>query len=331
MQLQPAVPVARKRRDVALIVFVSVVAFVLIGTGVVVSALGSGSRSPANRSAAAAKGFLDALAAADAAKALSFAATPPSDPSLLTNEVLTANQQQAPIADVSATPTAGSDSSVDVAYTLGGQPVTEHWTTSEVDGEYKLDRVTNRLTFVTAGIDRLPLLANGVKVQYTTVELFPGAYAFTTGLPNVDWGADATTTVAVSGTPAVPQLKPRVTTAGKKAFISGAKKIINTCVARHDLEPDDCPFGFRQPSSGPRIPDSTVRWQIKGDPWKKLGDPQIESFTDPGVTKASTDMTFTCRCRFSTGEECRPQDVTHRVTFSGDLASDPMKVEFSSY
>jgi hypothetical protein len=42
-------------------------------------------------------------------------------------------------------------------------------------------------------------------------------------------------------------------------------------------------------------------------------------------------MTFTVNCRFSDGQGCRPQDDTKRVTFAGDLTTDPMKVVFTTF
>ena len=320
-----------RRRDVPLLVFVGVVVLVVVGSLVGASALTSGSRSPESRAAAVVQQFLEALAAGDSTKALSYAATPPADTSLLTDEVLRAGQQQAPLADIAVVP-GGTATRVDVTFTRGGEPGSDTYTVTRTADGYKIDRVSGTVTFVTAGVDKLPLLANGVEVRTTSVELFPGEYAFTTGLKNVDWGGDARATVRIALPSDVPRLAPRITDAGKQAFLAGAKKIVGTCTAKRELNPSgDCPFGLRQPSAGPKVPDSTVRWRLEGNPWGALDDPEISSFTDPGVAKASTTMTFVCTCRYSTGEACPPQRVTNRVTFAGDVTSEPMKVGFSSF
>lgn len=326
----PDRPVAR-RRDLPLLVFVGVVVLVVVASFVGAKALTSGSRSPESRAAAAVQQYLEALTAGDAGKALSYAATPPADTSLLTDEVLRASQELAPLADITVVP-GGTESRVDVTFTRGGEPGSDTYRVTRTDDGYKLDQVSGTVSFVTAGNDELPLLANGVEVTTSTVELFPGAYAFTTGLPNVDWGDDARATVRISLPSDVPRLAPRVTAAGKKAFVAGAKKIVSACTAKRQLNPSSsCPFGLRQPTSGPKVPDSTVRWRLEGNPWGAVDDPTISSFIDPGVAKASTSMTFVCTCRYSTGEACLPQRVTNRVTFAADLTTDPMKVAFSSF
>lgn len=320
-------PAPRRRRDVPLLVFVGAVVLAVVASVVVGVVVWNGRERPGD----VAKAYLEAVAAGDAAKALSFAATPPGDTSMLTDEVLRANQQRAPIADVAVVPS-DSDTEVEVTYTVGGVPTSDRYTVSPGGDGYLLDRVSGSLTFVTAGVDSLPLLANGVRVQQTTVELFPGSYAFTTGLPNVDWGDDTETGVRLGRPTSVPRLQPRITDAGRRAFLAGAKKLVGTCTAKRELNPSPgCPFGLRQPTSGPRVPDSTVRWRLEGDPWKAVADPEVSSFTDQSLARASASMTFVCTCRYSTGEACRPQRATNRVGFVGDVTTDPMKVSFSAY
>ena len=314
-----------------LLVFVGVVVLVLVGSGVALGVSTGGTRSPESQRVAAVRGFFDALVAADAARALSYAATPPVDTSMLTDEVLAANQRLSPIADVVVTPST-YDQSVEVSYTVGGKPVVDQYTTDSTTGEHKLRQVSNSVTFVLLDLHRLPLLANGVAVQGKQVELFPGSYALTTGLPYVSWGDSSRVDISVETGGTAPALEPTVTAEGRRAFLAAAKKLVSTCTARHRLDPSPgCPFGLRQPTSGPRVSESSVRWQLKGDPWKPVADPEISSFTGAGIAKASTTMSFTCTCRFSTGQRCRPQDVTNPVTFAADVTEDRLTVRLAAF
>ena len=315
-----------KKRDLALLVFVGAVVLVVVGSLITAAALRNARPSPVVLAGAAVQGFFDALVAGDATKALSYAVAPPADQTLLNDDVLAA-QRSTPMTDIKVVPSAGSTESFDITYSIGTRSFDNHVRTTLVGDRYQLEQVTGTVTLVMAGVHDLPVLVNGVETTSSTFDLFPGSYTFTTGLKNVDWGPDATTTVALNGRSGGPSLSPRVTAAGRQAFLTGARKLVSTCTAKHALNPGTtCPFGLRQPTSGPRVTESTVRWRVEGNPWKKLADPKIESFTGPGIAKAKTSMTFSVTCRFSTGEPCTRQKVSNDLTFAGDVTTDPMKV-----
>jgi hypothetical protein len=312
---------------VALWVFLGVVALAVIGSGVGIAV----ARATAQKPVDAARGYLQALADADAGKALSYTSSAPVDQTLLTNAVLADSRQRAPLTDIAVSATPGSDDTVDVHYRLGDQPVDDHYTLTRVSGQWKLDKVSVPVNFLPVIDARIPAIVNGTPVDMQATEAFPVSYHLTTGLPSVDWGEKSTASVTLEqgGTPL--DLEPRVTEAGKRAFLSSARKVIASCTGKRDLAPDGCPFGFRQPSSGPKIPNSTVRWKVKGDPLSKLGNPELNSMVDPGTAKARTTMTFTCTCRFSTGEACKPSDVTNPVVFVADVTKQPLEVKLSAY
>jgi hypothetical protein len=320
-------PTRNKPRQLALWVFLGVVALAVIGSGVGFAV----ARATAEKPADVARGYLQALADADAAKALSYTSSVPVERSLLTDAVLADSRQRAPLTDVSVSATPGYDDAVDVHYRLGDQPVDDHYTLTRVSRQWKLDKVSEPVNFMPIIDARIPVLVNGTLVDTQATEAFPVSYRLTTGLPSVDWGENSTSSVTLSqgGTPL--ELEPRVTEAGKRAFLSGARKAIATCTGKRDLAPDGCPFGFRQPSSGPKIPNSTVRWKVKGDPLSKLGDPELSSMVDPGTAKARATMTFTCTCRFSTGQACKPSDVTNPVVFVADVTKQSLEVKLSAY
>lgn len=321
----PAPP--RRRADVPLLVFLAVVVLAVAGSGVTVGVGVSSRQKPTD----VARAYLQALADADAARALSFTSSTPVDTTLLTDGVLAASRQRAPLTDVAVTAEPGSDEVVDVSYRLGDRPVTDRYSLSRVSGVWKLDKVSVPVSFMPLFDARIPVVVNGTAVDSQATEAFPVSYAVTTGLPGVDWGADSTASVTLDGGAGPLTLEPRLTDRGRKEFVAGARKVVGACVAQRKLAPSGCPFGFRQPTSGPRIPDSTVRWRLKGDPWTHLPAPVIDSATDPGHARTQTRMTFTNTCRFSTGEACRAEDQTRDVILVGDVGAEPIRVELSAY
>lgn len=326
----PTPPAGRRRRDVPLIAFLSVVAVVVIGSIGAFAVV----RTSADKPTDAARGYLQALADADAARALSYTSSAPVDQTLLTDAVLADSRRRDPLTDITVTADPVSDGAVDVHYRLGDTPVDDHYTLSRVSGRWKLDQVSVPANFMPVISTRLPVVVNGTTVTMQATSAFPVSYAVTTGLPDVDWGERSTAIVELGQLSQLStdlRLEPRLTETGERAFLAGAKKLISTCVAQRDLAPDGCPFGFRQPSGGPRITGSSVRWKLKGNPWASLDKPEISSFVDPGTAKVTTQLTFTCTCRFSNGQACRPQDITNPVTFASDVTQQPLEVQLSAY
>ena len=319
---------ARRTPQVALWVFVGVVAVLLVGSIVVVNVLRPSSARAAGPTDVV-RSYLEALAAGDATKALSYAVSPPADQSLLTDAVLAESMRRAPMSDIQVSQDPGV-AWVKVSDTLGGKDYDDEYTPVKVGASYKLDRVTASV-YLTSIIDKFPILVNGTPLTNENAEVFPVTHVVTTGLPNVDWGDDATLVGAVHSNSRMPVLRARITKAGQQAFVSGARKRLGACLAQHRLAPASCPFGFNQPSSGPRVKESTVRWTVKGNPWAKLAKPDIDSFVNQGAAKASTTMTFTVTCRFSNGDGCRPENDTEKVTFAGDLTTNPMKVVLTTF
>ena len=70
------------------------------------------------------RSFLEALAAADATTALSYAAAPPADQSLLTDAVLADSMRRAPTGDIEARLDHGATERVSLSYTLGRRTTT---------------------------------------------------------------------------------------------------------------------------------------------------------------------------------------------------------------
>lgn len=323
----PSSPAERRKPQVALWVFVGVVVLIVVSSLVAANAI----RASAARTGPVevVRSFLEALAAADATRALSYAAAPPADQTLLSDAVLAESMRGAPMKDIDVALAPGATGRVQASYTLGGTDYDDSYTVSKVGAAYKLDRVSASV-FLTPVVDKFPVVVNGTPLTTQSADVFPVTHVVTTGLPNVAWGDDATFVGAVHAPLPAPSLQATITAKGKQEFRAGARKLLGACLAQHRLAPKDCPFGFTQPARGPKVTESTVRWKVEGNPWAKLGDPEI-AFIDQGTAKADAEMTFTVTCRFSDGQGCRPQTDTERVTFAGYLAANPMKVVFTAF
>jgi hypothetical protein len=316
----PGAPTSHRRR-LGLIVLAAVVAAAVVVALVVISTSRSNPSDATPKGAV--RGFLNALAASDAAKALSYAAAPPADQALLTDAVLADSNRRAPLHDISVSTV--SSGLYKVHYLLGDDAVDDSWTTRKVGGAYRLDYVS-WLTLMPIGVGhRLPLLVNGQPTTDTGVDLFPVSYEFTTGLPTATWGPRSTMVVAIGKQDNDPRLTPQLTEQGTAELASGAQRALTTCLAQHALAPRACPFGFEQPEVGPQIDDSTVRWTVEGDPLRSL-KPQINREYQSGYAEGRVDATFHVTCRYTTGAPCGSRPQTKTVNVAGDVTTSPMKV-----
>ncbi|MDO5500410.1 MAG: hypothetical protein Q4F67_12110, partial [Propionibacteriaceae bacterium] len=130
-----------------------------------------------------AQGFLDALVAANAEQALTFAAAEPEgNNELLTNEVLTEANNRAAFTGVSVDTTTLTEESpgvwntgtAQVRYSIGDQPQTVDLPLRKVDGVWKVDRVTAPVELGLNGPDRV---VNGATVRPGAYNMFPGSYS----------------------------------------------------------------------------------------------------------------------------------------------------------
>jgi hypothetical protein len=223
----------------------------------------------ASRPSDAVTGYLQALAAGDAVSALSYAADPAPTGRLLTNEVLAASRERAPVTEIQVPVVEDQGAkSVSATYTLGNSTVSESFDVVKVGDSWKLSRAVKDLdlSFIVDG--SVPVRINGVKVTESSVAVLPGSYAFTTGLPYVGYGSK---NVVLVKSPYVEadtyRIQSQLTKSGKKAVISATRKSYNKCLGAHSLNPKNCPMNF---DSKYRYNKSTITWrQAGGDPFQK--------------------------------------------------------------
>ncbi len=229
-------------------------AVALVGVGSVVAYRGyTRSTSPQDP----VRGYLAALARADAPAALGAGDVPAGSRALLTSTVLRAQQRRARIRDVEivATTRDGSAAEVRVRYSRGGSVVRDTVAVHEQDGSWRLDRVAVATTLrVVPAADRATVF--GAPVPSGTVLLFPGALPISLdtrylqlapGHDAITFGAGQVTDVAV-----------QLSAAGRRAAQAGVLAALRRCLAGHGA--DTCPL------PGARYVPGTLHGTIAGHP-----------------------------------------------------------------
>jgi hypothetical protein len=315
----PGAPTPRRNNRLLIMAAVVVAALVLtaVGVGIAVTsgrtdsgtqtqaptrgASNPASRNPTTTTAApatslasdAVRGYLDAVAAGNAAAALAYAGQLPPQSGLLTNAVLAESKRRAPITaiDVPAVNDHAA-SSVRANYKIGSTSVSHNYRVIKTAADqWKLISVTTpvAIDYVAAAGMKI----NGVKISSGVVELFPGSYVITTSSKYVKVGAanfvvkGASTNIDRHRTPA------SLTGAGKKRATSAAKKDLNRCLGSKAIAPKNCPFGVR--SNGFKNNKSTIRWTVVGsDPFAKAKVRLVD--TDAIVSSISIRLHFSSSC-----------------------------------
>ena len=245
---------------VVLIVFVGILA---AGSG------GSSKESPAaGREAAAAnavRGYLAALAAGEATKALSYLDKKPASTELLTKAVLSASLEAAKLTDIDVR--AGvSDKGVykvKATFKLGNAGVDQTFEVKERSG-WKIVKGTVDVD-LSASAGDLPLALNGQIVSDpSSVVLFPGSYALSLVGDTARYVSLGTATFQVTNLDKVkvPTLEPTLTAEGVAAFREAVREAVTACLASPDLD-SGCPAsGLDIPAEladGTVVTDGTVQ------------------------------------------------------------------------
>lgn len=290
---------------------------------------GSSASAPAARSGAdVVRRYLNALASGDVTTALTYG--PPSTGGTQLLEASKYREQvrgSAPISDVVVADSDPSQTQIPASYNLGGDRIWATFSTvRRSDGTFTMARTTTTLTItsVTTEAGKLPLLVDGIPVEEwngkVTLQVVPGRYVLTTGLPNLRWTGDQEQ--VITGLDAkTPDLSvsPAVTDAGRSTFVDAARRALGTCIAATEAAPKGCPFNdaaVNGPSSATPGSASPVQRTLVGDPFANA----VVTLHATLPTLATTTVTVTYTVRSTSSGTVTRRSV--KVTVSMDLASD---------
>lgn len=315
----------KKVRRTPLLIGAAVLVLALIG-GIVWAAptLFPGMFAPARNATpkAAVETYLNALAAGDASTALKAAVTPPTETSLLTNEVLAASQRRAPITNIVVKDASGSSSAVvPVTYQLGGKPVTASFPTQKIGNEWRLVTITRDVQL--AGIDHVSVTLNGVPVtEAAHLTLFPGSYLL----------ASANDRLSVTGgeflvqSPsdfANPTLSATLSDKGIADARTASQAFLNACVKKKEMTPSGCGFGVD--AAGVKV--KSVTWQVtSGAKALKLANFKAES-SQPYVATVYPYIQLKATVLDSNGRRYTGTDVI--TVAKADLSGPDVVVTFN--
>ncbi len=298
-------PPGRRRLPIVLGVVALALILVVIGAAVLVRSRGAAAPAPtpvqtsggasapsassAPPSAAAlpsdaVTGYLNALAAGDADAALAYAAVPVPAGKYMTDQVLAASAKRAPITEVSVPEvTDPAASTVTASYRLGKTPVTADYGVRQVGGVWKLTAVHKTVDLGLVRTPSIPIRMNGVPVTSDSVDVLPGAYAFTTESPDLSLGSKAVMVIKHPNDYAsVLDLRVGLSDAGRKTVVNLARKSYNACLKSRVTRPKNCPFAWT--NAAQRYRQNSVRWrQLGADPFRKPNVAVIERSARIGI------------------------------------------------
>jgi hypothetical protein len=296
------------------------------GTGQQTNPTQSGAPQQASRPSDAVAAYLQALASGDATAALSYAADPAPTGPLLTNEVLAASLQRAPLSGIDVPVVEDQNAkSVSASYTLDSSAVSESFDVVKIGDIWKISRAVKDLDISYIVDGSVPVKINGVKVSEASVAVLPGSYAFTTGLPYVGYGSQ---NVVLVKSPYVEadtyQIQSELTKAGKKAVISATQRSFNKCLQQHSLSPSNCPQKF---TSKYKYNKSTITWRrAGGNPFRK---PAVTLSGNQARIEVPINLKLTGSCTYQGRSGNCSGNLTGRSIAVVKVTSKPLKVKWS--
>ena len=234
----PAAPAPKKPMSKGLL-------FGLIGGGVVLVLIIAAAiivplllRAPAQTASGVVEGYLTALSEGDAETALTYVETY-ADESLLTDEVLAASLELAPITDivVEESEDIGDYGStlVSASFAIGGETVEREFEVYRYDDDWQL--YDGLVTATVSSFEGLGLTVNGVEPGDESVSLFPGTYQLALAYEEfaIDADSDIFTIATDDDSEQFWDLQPVLTEDGAAAFRSLVRAAVEECVAMKTL------------------------------------------------------------------------------------------------
>jgi hypothetical protein len=249
-------------------------------------------------------GYLNALAAGDAAAALSYSADPVKPGPFLTDKVLASSIKRAPLQAITVPQVTDQQAtSVAATYRLGKTEVTTSYKVVKASGEWKLAAVSKTIDLGLVRSASIPMLINGVKVNSDYVDLLPGSYAFTTASPHLTYGSRNVVTITdPNGYANVFDLRASLSERGRKTVIDLANRSYDGCLRTKVPRPRNCPFSWTNPVYRFRGGSATWR-QIGTDPFRT---PKVQLVGSSARLRIPLRVRISGPCTFSgTSGTCR--------------------------
>lgn len=263
----PAVP--RRKISPRLIAAAIVAAVLLAGVAVFLGRSGTfgASSGEANTPGEAVKGYLEALARGDAARALAYAGDKPASTALLTDDILKRQLEQWPISDIRIlSEDAYTDhiGTVHVSVKFGEKTSDDNVFVVNNGNGWQLQKATMRLgiskTTSEKAIPTLTLFGKPLDPNTEIYDVFPGwvDIATTNELVTMQPPNQPTLLSELGPTDTLLSLHFEINDRGKQAALDAVRGVIEACVKSPELYPPNCPQGTRDPS----LVAGTAKWTL---------------------------------------------------------------------
>lgn len=320
----PASSLPRWRRPIVIASTLVALALIVAGTAWSVQRNAVESRDRAIRDTAT--NYLRAVAEGDSAAALELLAQPPATRDLLTDEVLKASAQAAPLTDIAVGGfVAGPDTAtVSVTYRLGTQDVaTDLALLGDGRTSWKLaPGLAELMVTNTAG-----LRVNGATIAQTVNPVFPGTYTATPSLEQISLDGGPTVTIPTPGAAsATLEVTPRLSDAGVNQARDAARAAFDACLTSTVSAPPGCPWQIDE--TGVQVTPGSVRYVLKNDPWVGFTPTlDLATLTAKGIAHLTIDATANITAPDRSGDVTATIDRDTPVTV--DLTAQPLKVTWA--
>ena len=235
--------------------------------------------------------YLEALAAGNAEAARAEAASQPADVSMLTDDVIAAALAETPITEINVPPVTDVEpddetARVPASYLIGEERVNESVDVIRSDGSWKVAETAVGVDLSSVRSENVPLVVNGATINADSITVFPGRYEITSDLDHIDYGEDNVIFIAsASDSVSTGGIEPTLSSAGAKAFTDAIDAELDACVAKKELVPKGCPFGYKL-GYQEKITKKSIKWSLASEPEH---DPYLDS-NDQSMGKATFDL-----------------------------------------
>jgi hypothetical protein len=274
----------------------------------------------------AVKGYLTALAAGDIDAALSYGPVGGGSRALLVPDALKASLAAAPITNVNVPPADATASTIHASYQLGSQAVvSDYKVVKRDDGNWQLAASTTTVRLSAARSDRVPLIINGQRVgPVVELELVPGTYTMTTGLPYLEYQSTRLTVNDLSYAKPVADLPVEVTPEGKSALVVAAQASLAACLDYQQLSPPNCPMNEQSPR--PVIASTIKRDLVGSDPVS--GAQWVVDARDPAIASGLVPVHYRLSASFDADTTTSGTDYNQSWTARADATRRVLSIEW---
>ena len=215
-------------------------------------------------SADAVQGFLEALAVGDATAALAYAASPPADPAMLTDQVLAGSLATNPLGGIQVVERTRSSThaTVQALYRLRDRKWEATFDVMRIDDGWLLPTVSTRADLGRIKARALGLLLNGVALSTDTPELFIGTYTLTPSDSRLELTGSTFFVESYRTNPDTSGISVDLSDEGLAAVREAAVSKLAGCLAAKELAPAGCGFHAPTPIGTPR--EQSITWTATG-------------------------------------------------------------------